>query len=55
MDIVPSKLNELYKDDRYDKLIIGYVKNAEKNYDLSYSLPFSLHNLMLQYYPCFLY
>ena len=55
MDIIPRKLCKLYKDQRYKFLIHGFVRNIEKRHSLYYNVPFYLKEMILKYYPCFLY
>ena len=55
MDIIPRKLCKVYKDKKYKLLIHGFVKDFEKRHKLYYNVPFYLKEIILRYYPCFLY
>eukprot|EP01084_Bolivina_argentea_P279444 477745_1 len=53
MDMIPLQLYNLYRDNKYNKLIFGYIKQMENNNNLSSNFPFYLNKLMLKFYPCF--
>ena len=55
MDIIPEDLCHSYKDTVHKKLIHGFVRKIEKRHKLYYNVPFYLKELILQYFPCFMY
>ena len=53
--IIPKELCKHYQAIIYKNLIYGFIGNIEKRHNLYYNVPFYLKELILMYYPCFLY
>ena len=52
IDLIPNELKKLHQN-RFNKLVIGYVKRQEKVCDI-YNVPFVLKQLIFKYFPQFL-
>ena len=54
-DMMPKTLFKFYREKICKYLIYGFVKNIEEEFVLCYNVPCYLKELILLYYPCFLY
>ena len=52
---IPKELCNAYKVSKYKFLIHGFVKEIGQRHNLYYNVPFYLKEIILKYYPCFLY
>ena len=55
LDIIPNEICAAYKDTIYEKLIFGFVREAEKKLDRHYTIPVYINQWILSHYPMFLH
>ena len=55
LDIIPNKLFNYYRNNLFDKLIIGYIKEIEIEYKFKFKFPQFISKLILFYFPIFFY
>eukprot|EP01084_Bolivina_argentea_P253204 425260_1 len=51
-DIIPTELDKSYRYNKCNKLIFGFIKRIQQQYNLSMNIPYYLKRMINNYYPC---